>query len=152
MLVPDLLALPDEGALLGLDPGSRRIGVAACDPRRSIVSAIDTIARTRLAADLEAIFGLYDSRGCVGMVVGLPLNMDGSEGPRAQSARAFARNILKRRDVPVALHDERLSSAQADDLLREAGLNARRRQSRRDATAAAIILQSALDARAAGRG
>lgn len=145
MSLTDLENLPAEGALLGVDPGAKRIGVAVCDPRRSIATALDTIHRTKLAADLTALFALYDSRQCAGLVIGLPVNMDGSEGPRAQSARAFARNILKHRDIAIAMHDERLSSAAADDAMAEAGVKPAQRRSLRDQTAAAIILQSAID-------
>jgi putative Holliday junction resolvase len=136
--------LPREGALLALDPGARRIGVAACDPRRTIVSPVSIITRGKFADDAAAIFAAYNSRDCAGMIVGLPLNMDGSEGPRAQSARALARNLLKLRDMPIAMHDERLSSAEAEDRLREAGVRAARRGAARDQVAAAIILEGAL--------
>jgi len=151
MIVPDPFSLPESGALLGLDPGARRIGVAACDPERSLVTPVTTIHRDKLASDLAALFALYDARGCAGLVIGLPVNMDGTEGPRAQSARAFARNILKTRDIPIHLQDERLSSAAADDLLAAAPLKRGQRRARRDETAAAVILQSALDAIATAR-
>lgn len=146
MSLAELIDFPATGALLGVDPGARRIGVAVCDPRRSIATALGTIHRSKLAQDLAQLFSFYDTRNCAGLVIGLPLNMDGSEGPRAQSARAFARNILKSRDIPVALHDERLSSAAADAAMEEAQIKWRQRRDRRDETAAAIILQSAIDA------
>ncbi len=136
--------LPESGALLALDPGARRIGIAACDQDRILVSPVTTLTRTRLAADARAIFAEYDSRDCAGMVVGLPLNMDGSEGPRAQSARAFARNLLKLRDIPLALHDERLSSSEAEDRLRARGVRGEKIRELLDAEAAAVILEDAL--------
>ena len=104
-------ALPDRGALMGVDPGEKRIGIAVSDTTRLISSSLDTIARTKFAADAEAILRLFDARQCAGFVIGLPLNMDGSTGPSAQSARAFARNILAKRDAPLLLWDERLSTA-----------------------------------------
>jgi putative Holliday junction resolvase len=143
--------LPASGPLLGLDPGGRRIGLASCDARRALVSPVTTLTRGKFTADAAAIFAEYDSRGCVGLVIGLPLNMDGSEGPRAQSARAFGRNLLKLRDVPAAMHDERLSSVEAEDRLRTAGVRAARRGAVRDQVAAVLILESALARLAPGR-
>jgi putative Holliday junction resolvase len=130
---------------LGLDPGSKTIGVAAADPTRLIASALETIWRGKLAKDAARIFQLYDERACVGLVVGLPLNMDGSEGPRAQSARAFARNLLQARDVPLALADERLTTAGAERALLEADASRARRAQVIDAAAAAWLLQGVLD-------
>ncbi len=142
-LVP-LNELPRIGALLGLDPGGRRIGLAACDPDRILCAPVRTLTRGKFAQDAAEIFAEYDQRGCAGMVIGLPLNMDGTEGPRAQSARAFARNLLKLRDTPIALHDERLSSAEAHEKLREGGVRAARRKAAVDQLAAALILEDAL--------
>ena len=139
-------ALPARGALLGLDPGEKRIGVAIGDPSRLIASGLETIARTRLKADAEAIFARYRERACVGLVVGLALNMDGSAGPGAQSARAFARNLIALRDVPLLLWDERLSTAAVTRTLLEADATRRRRGQVIDKLAAAYMLQGALDA------
>jgi putative Holliday junction resolvase len=146
MPLVSLTDLPAKGALLGLDPGSKTIGVASCDPSRLIASALETIVRgKKLAPALEKLFQLYDQRRCVGVVMGLPVNMDGTEGPRAQSARALARNILERRDVPLALWDERLSTAGAERALLEADTSRARRDELIDKLAAAWILQGAID-------
>lgn len=146
MAICDLSALPPKGPLLGLDPGTKTIGVAACDGLRLIASPVETIARgKKLAPALARLFALYDDRAATGLVMGLPLNMDGSEGPRAQSARALAHNILQTRDIPIAFQDERLSSAQAERVMIEADLSRARRAELIDASAAALILQSAID-------
>lgn len=145
MALCELIDLPKSGALIGIDPGSKTLGIAACDGLRLIASPVTTIQRSKLAKDLAALFALYDGRACVGLVVGLPLNMDGSEGPRAQSARALVRNILKERDVPIGLQDERLSSAQATRAMLEADLSRARRAELIDASAASVILQTAID-------
>lgn len=145
MALIDLKDLPKSGPLIGIDPGSKTLGIAASDGLRLIASPVTTIARTKLAKDLAALFALYDDRGAVGLVIGLPLNMDASEGPRAQSARALARNILKSRDVPIALQDERLSTAQATRAMLEADLSRARRAEIIDASAASVILQTAID-------
>ncbi len=141
----DLLDLPPEGALLGLDPGTKTIGVAVSDPTRVIASGLETVRRDKFAADAARIFALYDGRGCAGIVIGLPVNMDGSEGPRAQSVRALARNLTTVRDVPVAFWDERWSTAGAERILIEADASRARRKQVIDAAAAAYILQGALD-------
>lgn len=141
-----LIDLPPKGALLGLDPGSKTIGVAGCDPLRMIASPVETIVRgKKLAPALDRLFELYDQRKSAGIVVGLPVNMDGAEGPRAQSARSLVRNILERRDVPVALWDERLSTAGAERALLEADASRARREELIDKLAAAWILQGAID-------
>lgn len=140
-----LEGLPKTGALIGVDPGSKTLGIAASDGLRLIASPVTTIQRTKLAKDLIALFALYEGRSAVGLVIGLPLNMDGSEGPRAQSARALARNILKTRDVPVAMQDERMSTAQATRAMLEADLSRARRAELIDASAASVILQTAID-------
>lgn len=145
MALIDLLALPSSGPLIGIDPGSKTLGIAASDDLRLIASPVQTIQRTKLAKDLDALFTLYDERDAVGFVCGLPLNMDASEGPRAQSARAFVRNILKTRDVPIAFQDERLSTAQANRAMLDADLSRARRAALIDASAASVILQTALD-------
>ena len=146
MAIVDLKDLPTKGPLIGLDPGSKTIGVAACDGLRLIASPVETISRSKkLSPALSRLFEIIDDRNTVGLVIGLPLNMDGSEGPRAQSARGFAHNILQKRDVPIALFDERLSSAQAERVMLEADLSRARRAEIIDASAAAIILQSAID-------
>jgi len=146
MPLVSLTELPPKGALLGLDPGSKTIGVAGCDPTRLIASPIETIVRgKKLAPALDQLFTLYDARKCAGIVVGLPINMDGTEGPRAQSARSLARNIIERRDIPLALWDERLSTAGAERALLEADASRARRAELIDKLAAAWILQGAID-------
>lgn len=138
--------LPPRGALLGIDPGSKAIGVAACDSGRLIASPVEAIVRGRkLAPALERLLALYDQRQCVGLVVGLPKNMDGTEGPRAQSARSLAQNILGRRDIPIALWDERLSSAGVERTLLEADTSRAKRDEVIDKLAASWILQGAID-------
>jgi putative holliday junction resolvase len=152
MPLVSLTDLPAKGALLGLDPGSKAIGVAACDASRMIASPIETIVRgKKLAPALDRLFSLYDARKCVGLVVGLPINMDGSEGPRAQSARALARHILERRDAQLALWDERLSTAGAERALLEADASRARRDELIDKLAAAWMLQGAIDRLNEGR-
>ncbi|MCF8508312.1 MAG: hypothetical protein RIR41_3071 [Pseudomonadota bacterium] len=141
-----LQELPPRGPLLGLDPGAKSIGVAACDPGRLIASPVEVIQRgKKLAPSLDRLFALYDLRQCVGLVMGLPKNMDGTEGPRAQSARSLAQNILQRRDIPLALWDERLSSAGVERALLEADASRARRDEVIDKLAAAWILQGAID-------
>ena len=146
MPLVSLTDLPAKGALLGLDPGSKTIGVAGCDPTRLIASPIETIVRSKkLAPALDQLFALYDYRKCAGIIVGLPINMDGTEGPRAQSARSLARNIIERRDIPLAFWDERLSTAGAERALLEADASRARRAELIDKLAAAWILQGAID-------
>jgi putative Holliday junction resolvase len=146
MPLVSLVNLPATGSLLGLDPGSRTIGVAGSDLSRMIASPVETIVRgKKLAPALDRLFDLYDQRKSAGIVVGLPVNMDGSEGPRAQSARSLVRNILERRDVPLAFWDERLSTAGAERALLEADASRARRDELIDKLAAAWILQGAID-------
>jgi putative holliday junction resolvase len=145
--LPDFAAaLPASAAILGLDPGEKRIGVAISDLTRLIASPLDTVARVKFAADAEAILKLYDGRQCAGFVIGLPLNMDGSSGPAAQSARAFARNLLAKREAPILLWDERLSTAAVTRTLIEADSSRKRRGEVVDKVAASYMLQGALDA------
>ncbi len=141
-----LQELPPRGALLGLDPGTKTIGVAACDPGRIIASPLEVIQRgKKLAPSLDRLFALYDTRSCVGLVMGLPINMDGSQGPRAQSANSLVQNIIRRRDVPVAFWDERLSTAGAERALLAADASRARRDEVIDMVAAGWILQGAID-------
>lgn len=139
-------ALPQSGALIGIDPGEKRIGVAVSDPGRLIASSLDTVTRKKFAADAQAILTLYDARRCAGFVIGLPLNMDGTSGPSAQAARAFARNLLALRDAPLLLWDERLSTAAVTRTLVEADASRKRRGEVVDKLAAGYMLQGALDA------
>lgn len=151
-VLDDVAALPRRGALMGLDPGTRTIGVAVTDALRITATPLETIRRGRFADDAERLAGIARHRDIVGVVVGLPINMDGTEGPRAQSARAFARNVARALDLPVALADERLSTFAAGEAMQAAGVPRRRRAQSVDRVAAAIILQGALDRLAAGAG
>jgi len=137
--------LPPRGALLGLDLGTKTIGVATSDAERRLATGVETIARKNFTADARRLLALAQERRCVGFVLGLPLNMNGSEGPRAQSARAFARNLAKLTELPIALWDERLSTAAVERELIAADMSRSRRAAVIDQHAAAFILQGALD-------
>jgi putative holliday junction resolvase len=144
--VIDLAArLPPRGALLGLDIGTKTIGVAASDPDRRLATGVETIARTAFTADAARLLALAYERKSAGFVLGLPANMDGSEGPRAQSVRAFARNLAKLTELPIALWDERLSTAAVERELIAANVSRKKRAAVIDQHAAAFILQGALD-------
>lgn len=131
---------------LGLDLGEKTIGVAASDATRIIASPLQLIRKTKFTDDANAVLKAMDSRKASGLVIGLPLNMDGTEGPRAQSCRAFARNLQRLREVPVTFQDERLSTTAVERfLIDELDLTRKRRADVVDRTAAAWILQGALD-------
>ena len=134
-----------RGALIGLDLGSKTIGVAVCDPDRRLATGVTTVRRKNFAADAAALLALAAERGATGFVLGLPINMDGSEGPRAQSTRAFARNLARLTELPIALWDERLSTAAVERSLIEADVSRQKRAEVIDQHAAAFILQGALD-------
>jgi putative Holliday junction resolvase len=140
-----LSSLPATGKLLGLDLGTRTIGVAVSDALRYSATPLETIARTKFTADAARVIELIADNSAVGIVLGLPLNMDGSEGPRAQSTRAFARNLAQRVDVPVVFWDERLSTSAVTRTLIEADVRRDRRAEVVDKLAASYILQGALD-------
>lgn len=142
-------ALPNGGVLLGLDLGTKTIGTALADAGWRFATAGKTLPRGKFTRDLEALRGLVGERHVAGIVLGLPLNMDGSEGPRAQSARAYARN-LSPLAVPVLLWDERWSTASAERDLIAQDVSRAKRAERIDSHAAAVILQAALDALAGG--
>ena len=144
-VLDDVADLPASGALMGLDPGSKTIGVAVSDSLRLTATALETIRRRRFARDAARLAEIARHRAVAGVVVGLPLNMDGTAGPRAQSARAFARNVAAALELPVALMDERLSSFAAEEAMLAAGVPRGRRAGAIDKVAAAIILQGALD-------
>jgi putative Holliday junction resolvase len=150
MAVIDLLelksALPPRSPVVGLDPGEKTIGVAVSDINLSIASPLGLIRRAKFTLEAEALFKLMASRGAEGIVIGLPRNMDGTEGARCQSNRALARNLLRLRDLPIAFWDERLSTAAVERvLIGEADMTRARRAQVVDQTAAAYILQGALD-------
>jgi putative Holliday junction resolvase len=142
-------ALPEGGVLLGLDLGTRTIGTALSDAGWRFATAGKTLPRGKFARDLEALRTLASERQIAGIVLGLPLNMDGSEGPRAQSARAYARNLAPL-GLPVLLWDERWSTASAERDLIAQDMSRAKRAERIDSHAAAVILQAALDALAGG--
>jgi putative Holliday junction resolvase len=144
-LVQAAAHLPPRGALLGLDLGSKTIGVATSDPARRIATAVETIRRKHFGTDAARLLALAAERKAVGFVLGLPINMDGSEGPRAQSTRAFARNLARMTELPIALWDERLSTAAAERQLIAADVSRSRRAKAIDQHAAMFILQGALD-------
>ena len=131
---------------MGLDPGAKSLGIAISDALRMIATPVEIITRgKKLRPALSRLFELYDERACVGLILGLPLNLDGSSGPRVQAAKALAHNILQERDIPLFFQDERLSSSEAERVMLAADLTRARRAETIDASAAAIILQTALD-------
>jgi putative holliday junction resolvase len=136
---------PARGSLLGLDLGTKTIGVASSDPDRRLAAGVETVARKTFTADARRLLALAAERSAVGFVLGLPINMDGTEGPRAQSTRAFARNFAKLTELPIALWDERLSTAAVERELIAIDMSRARRVEVIDQHAAAYILQGALD-------
>jgi putative holliday junction resolvase len=144
-LTDTITALPRRGALIGLDLGTKTIGVAVSDPDRRLAAGVTTIARRAFSADAERVLALAAERQAVGFILGLPINMDGSEGPRAQSTRAFARNLAGRTPLPISLWDERLSTAAVERELIAADVSRAKRKAVIDQHAAAFILQGALD-------
>jgi putative Holliday junction resolvase len=144
-LVEIAALLPPRGALIGLDLGSKTIGVAASDPDRRLATGVETIARKNFIADAQRLLALAAERNAACFVLGLPVNMDGSEGPRAQSTRAFARNLSRLTELPIALWDERLSTAAVERALIAADVSRTKRAAVIDQHAAAFILQGALD-------
>ena len=146
MNVEELAAmLNGSGALLGLDLGTKTIGLAVCDPGWQVVTPLHTLARSKFTKDAENLCAVAASRNIRALVLGLPLNMDGSEGIRAQSTRSFARNLAGFLPLPLLFWDERLTSVAAKEQMYEAGLPKKQHQAQIDARAAAIILQSAVD-------
>lgn len=138
--------LPRRTRLLGLDLGEKTIGLAVSDPGLTIASPIDTIRRGKFTRDAATLLDLIKDRDVGGLVIGLPVNMDGTEGPRCQSTRQFAANFMEKLDIPIAFWDERLSTAAVQRLLTdEADMTRKRRGEVVDKMAAAYILQGALD-------
>ena len=131
--------------LLGIDLGEKTIGLALSDPGRIIASPLETLRRTRFSSDVETLLALMAEHGVGALVIGLPLNMDGSEGPRCQSVRQFADNLLEKMDIPIAFWDERLSTVAVTRTLLEADMSRKRRAEVVDKMAASYILQGALD-------
>jgi putative Holliday junction resolvase len=150
MAVVDLLELPAllpaYAPIVGLDLGEKTIGVAVSDATRTVASPLELIRKTKFTDDANALFKLMESRGAAGIVIGLPVNMDGTEGPRCQSSRAFGRNLLRLKDIPIAYWDERMSSMAVNRvLIEEADVTRARRADLVDKMAAAWILQGALE-------
>ncbi len=137
--------LPDGGRLIGLDVGTKTIGTALCDAGWSFASPAELIRRTKFTADKAAIAALIGAQGVKGMVIGLPLNMDGTDSPRTQSTRAFARNVADL-GLPILLWDERWSTVAVERVMIEQDLSRAKRAERVDKLAAAHILQGAIDA------
>jgi len=138
-----------SGPLIGLDLGAKTIGVAVSDGMRISATALETVRRAKFSADAARLQEIIAGRGIAAIVLGLPRNMDGSEGPRCQSTRAFARNLAARIDQPIAFWDERLTTIAAKRALLEADSSRKRRSEVIDKVAAAYILQGALDRLAA---
>jgi putative holliday junction resolvase len=149
MVHDDIIAfaatLPRDRPIAALDLGTKTIGLAISDRRRSIATADHTIRRTKFTADATLLLNWARGREVAGLVLGLPRNMDGSEGPRCQSVRAFARNLSRLTDIPIAFWDERLSTVAAERALLEADTSRKRRAEVIDHVAAAYILQGMLD-------
>ena len=141
----EALALGPGQRLMGLDVGAKTIGIAFSDVRRVVATPRETIRRSKFALDVETLRRLIGDNDVGGLVIGLPINMDGSEGPRCQSVRQFAANLLAKIDIPVAFWDERLSTVAAERTLIEADVSRKRRAEVVDKMAAAYILQGALD-------
>jgi putative holliday junction resolvase len=138
-------ALPAGARLIGLDVGTKTIGLALSDTRRVIATPLETIQRRRFREDAARLFALADTHLARGMVIGLPLTLAGSDGPRTQSVRQFARNLIALRDIPILFWDERLSTAAVTREMIAADLTRKRRGEIVDRVAAAYILQGCLD-------
>jgi putative Holliday junction resolvase len=141
----EFVAAVPHGRLLGLDVGTRTIGLATCDAGWSFATASETVKRTKFTADLEVLKRFVAQQGIAGLVVGLPLNMDGTDSPRTQSVRAFARNLAPL-GLPMLLWDERWSTVAVERAMIEADMSRAKRAEKVDAHAAAHILQGAIDA------
>ncbi|MBN2742007.1 MAG: Holliday junction resolvase RuvX [Rhodobacteraceae bacterium] len=149
MICPDMIdfaaRLPRAGAVAGLDLGTKTIGVAVSDGLRSVATPLLTVKRKKFGLDAQALLAIVAERELRGLILGLPMNMDGSEGPRCQSTRAFARNLENLTDLPISFWDERLSTVAAERAMLEADLSRAKRAEAIDHVAAAFILQGALD-------
>lgn len=137
--------LPDYARVLGLDLGTKTIGIALSDLSRTVATPHVTIKRTKFTNDAQELIQLIEEQEIAALILGYPVNLDGSEGPRAQSTRSFARNFLQVRSIPIALWDERLSTVAAERTLLEADASRKRRGEVIDKMAASFILQGALD-------
>jgi putative holliday junction resolvase len=144
-LIDAAVRWPQRGALVGLDLGTKTIGVAVSDPDRKLATGVETLHRKAFKSDAARLLAIAGERGAVGFVLGLPINMDASEGPRAQSTRAFARNFAGLTDLAIALWDERLSTAAVERELIGMDMSRAKRAAVIDEHAAIFILQGALD-------
>jgi putative Holliday junction resolvase len=144
-LIDAVARWPQRGALIGLDLGTKTIGIAVSDPDRRLATGVSTLQRKAFKADAAGLLDIATERAAVGFVLGLPINMDGSEGPRAQSTRAFARNFSQMTELAIALWDERLSTAAVERELIGMDMSRARRAKVIDEHAAIFILQGALD-------
>lgn len=133
------------GALLGLDPGTKTLGLAVSDRTRLIATALETIRREKFTPDAAKLLGIYDTNEAQALIVGYPLNMDGSQGPRTQSVRDFCTNLLRIRDIPIFLWDERMSTMAVTRTMLEADMSRKKRAENVDKLAASFILQGVLD-------
>ena len=138
-------AAASSGRLIGIDGGTKTLGLSLSDVTRTIASALETIRRTKFTADAARLLALAAEHDVTGLVLGLPRNLDGTEGPRAQATRALARNLNKLSPLPILLWDERLTTVEAERMLIDADQSRKRRSEVIDKLAATIILQSALD-------
>ena len=138
-------SLPEGLRLIGIDAGTKTLGLALSDVNRSIASPLETIRKTKFTTDAARLLALCNEHRVAGLVLGLPINLDGSEGPRAQSTRAMARNLNRLSPLPILLWDERLTTAEAERMLIAADQSRKRRAEVIDKLAATIILQNALD-------
>jgi len=146
MAIIDLEQLKSmSGALIGLDPGTKTLAIAVSDVTRLIATPVTTIQRKKFTQDAQQMFEIFDAKNACAFVMGLPVNMDGSHGPRTQSVRDFVTNLTKIRDVPVFLWDERLSSMAVERTMIEGDLSRKKRAEKIDKMAAAYILQGVLD-------
>ncbi|MDP3409663.1 Holliday junction resolvase RuvX [Bosea sp. (in: a-proteobacteria)] len=137
--------LPDHARLLGLDLGTKTIGLALSDVERQIATPLETIRRVKFSLDAVALLKIAEKHAVAGLIIGLPLNMDGTEGPRVQSTRAFVRNLVPLTNLPIAFWDERLSTMAVTRTLLDADASRAKRAAVVDKMAAAYILQGALD-------
>ena len=142
--------VPRGTRLLGLDIGTKTVGLALSDPMWTVATAFETIRRTKFTKDAERLFAIIDEHKVGALILGLPVNMNGTEGPRCQSVRQFAANLQKIRDVPIVFWDERWSTAAAERALLEADTSRKKRAEVIDKVAASYILQGALDRLASG--
>ncbi|KAF0113213.1 MAG: putative holliday junction resolvase [Hyphomonadaceae bacterium] len=140
-----LQTAPKNGALLGIDNGEKNIGIAVSDLTRLIASPQSAVKRGKFGETAAAVFKIFDAKECIAVVVGYPINMDGTSGPSAQAARAFARNLAALRDVPILMADERLSTSAVQRQMIDADVSRKNRAIKVDSAAAAFVLQGVLD-------